>query len=91
MFGFWALTAAGVDQGSPRTQYQLQRECRELGLALEDGAMQQVNVDLGAILEECLESDAWTRRSAPSNSRSNSRSGADTCTLIQPKLHPSGW
>jgi len=61
--GYLLLEAAGVPQGSRSSCYALEKECRELGLVVGDGAMQELEVDLGAILEECLDADAWDRRS----------------------------
>ena len=56
--GYLVLEAAGVPQGSRSTRYTLERECRELRLILGAGALQEVEVDLGA----SLEADAWARR-----------------------------
>jgi hypothetical protein len=61
--GYLVLEQAGVDQGAKRTQYQLARECRQLGLVVADAVTDEIEVDLGAVLEECLEADAWERRS----------------------------
>jgi hypothetical protein len=35
---------------------------RELGLVLADGVLEAVEIDVGAVLEDCLETDAWERR-----------------------------
>ncbi len=61
--GYLMLQAVDAPQGSRSTRYALEKDCRELGLVVGDGALQEVEVDLGAILEECLEADAWTRSS----------------------------
>jgi hypothetical protein len=58
--GYLLLDAAGVDQGSRRTRYRLRATASEAGLVLADGLMQEVEVDLGALVEDVLESDAWT-------------------------------
>lgn len=61
--GYLLLEAADAPQGSRSTRYALEKDCRQLGLVVGDGALQEVEVDLGAILEECLEADAWSRSS----------------------------
>jgi hypothetical protein len=61
--GYLLLQTVDAPQGSRSTRYALEKDCRELGLVLGDGALQEVEVDLGAILEECLDADAWCRRS----------------------------
>ncbi|MFL5816580.1 MAG: hypothetical protein ACJ76L_03160 [Conexibacter sp.] len=60
--GFLLLDAAGVRQGGRTTCWRLQRACAEAGLVLPDGVMQEVEVDLGEVLEAVLEADAWTER-----------------------------
>jgi hypothetical protein len=60
--GFLLLEGLGASQGAARTRRTLRRECREHGLVLADGVLQEVEIDLGAILEEALETDAWDRR-----------------------------
>ena len=60
--GFLLLEAAGVQQGSRRTRYRLRATAAEAGLVLADGLMQEIEVDLGAIVEDVLESDAWTAK-----------------------------
>lgn len=60
--GYLLTEAVDMPQGSRSTRYALEKECRQLGLVLGDGALDEVEVDLGSILEECLESEAWARR-----------------------------
>jgi hypothetical protein len=61
--GYLLLSAAGVPQGASRTTYELERECRELGLAVSliDGAERQI--DVAQILDECFAPEVWS--SAP--------------------------
>jgi len=61
LVGYLLLAASDVPQGASRTRYELDRDCRRLGLGFGSGDADD-SVDLGAILEECLESDAWSRR-----------------------------
>ena len=58
--GFLLLDAAGVEQGSRQTRWRLQRAAAEAGLVVADGVMQEVEVDLGGVLERVLEAEAWT-------------------------------
>lgn len=51
--------AGGV---SPATMYRREQRARELGLAVADGVLEEVEVDVGAVLEQALETDAWERR-----------------------------
>lgn len=59
--GYLVLAASDVPQGASRTRYELDRDCRRLGLGFASGDADD-SVDLGAILEECFDSDAWPRR-----------------------------
>jgi hypothetical protein len=57
--GYLILAAAGIPQGAKRTTYELERECRELGLSislLRDG---ERHLDVAAILDECLAPEVW--------------------------------
>lgn len=57
--GYLLLSASGVPQGAKRTAYELEYECRQLGLSislLQKGARR---VDVATILEECMTSDVW--------------------------------
>ncbi|MGB7588265.1 MAG: hypothetical protein WBM00_06110, partial [Solirubrobacterales bacterium] len=58
--GYLLLTASGVPQGAKRTVYELEHECRQLGLSislLQKGARR---VDVATILEECMASEMWS-------------------------------
>jgi hypothetical protein len=57
--GYLVLGAAGIDQGARRTSYELERECRELGLAVSLLRSAERRVDLATVLEECLAPAAW--------------------------------
>jgi hypothetical protein len=59
--GYLVLTAADVPQGARRTRYELERDARRLGLGVSS-ATEDETVDLGAFLEECIDSDAWAVR-----------------------------
>ena len=61
LVGYLVLSAADVPQGASRTRYDLDRDCRRLGLGFSSGGDDE-SIDLGAILEECLDSDAWHYR-----------------------------
>jgi hypothetical protein len=58
--GYLLLSATGVPQGARRTTNELERECRELGLAasLLDGADRQV--DVARVLDECMAPEVWS-------------------------------
>lgn len=60
--GYLLLSATGVPQGARRTTYELERECRELGLAasLIDGAERRV--DVARVLDECMAPEVWSGR-----------------------------
>lgn len=47
---------------SRRTMYRREARARELGIVLGDGVLQEVEVDVAAVLEAALETDAWNRR-----------------------------
>ncbi|HEU4905527.1 MAG TPA: hypothetical protein VFT19_05365 [Solirubrobacterales bacterium] len=57
--GYLLLGAAGVPQGAKRTTYELERECRELGLlaSLQDEA--ERSVDVATVLDECMAPELW--------------------------------
>jgi hypothetical protein len=57
--GYLLLSAAGVPQGAKRTTYELERECRELGLSVSLLADQERSVDVARVLEECFVADRW--------------------------------
>ncbi|HEV2821378.1 MAG TPA: hypothetical protein VGW11_12820, partial [Solirubrobacteraceae bacterium] len=54
------LLMASVDvAGSPSTAQRRRRTARELGLVLADGVLQEVEVDLHDVLDQCMEAGAW--------------------------------
>jgi hypothetical protein len=57
--GYLLLGAAGVPQGARRTTSELERECRELGLAASLAADADRRVDVATVLDECLAPEAW--------------------------------
>jgi hypothetical protein len=57
--GYLLLGAAGVPQGARRTACELERECRELGLAASLSADVDRRVDVATVLDECLAPEAW--------------------------------
>jgi hypothetical protein len=58
LVGYLVLTAAGVPQGARRTAYELERECRQLGLSLSLLEASE-RVDVATVLDECLSSEVW--------------------------------
>jgi hypothetical protein len=57
--GYLLLSAAGVPQGARRTTYELERECRELGLLASLSAEADRSVDVATVLDECLAPEVW--------------------------------
>lgn len=57
--GHLVLEAGGVEVQARSTRLGDRARCRDLGLVLADGVLDEVEVDLGAVLEEALDSDAW--------------------------------
>lgn len=57
--GYLLLTAAGVPQGARRTTCELERECRELGLAVSLAAETDRRVDVATVLDECMVPGVW--------------------------------
>lgn len=57
--GYLLLRSAGVPQGASRTVYELERECRELGLSISLLQSEDRRVDVATILDECLAPEAW--------------------------------
>ncbi len=58
--GYLVMRSAGMPQGASRTAYELERECRRLGLSLallQPGEQRQI--DLVAVLAECLAAEVW--------------------------------
>ena len=58
MIGFLHLNTAGAAY-ERRTWFRRRRELRDHGFVVADGFFESVDVDLGAVLEEALESPAW--------------------------------
>jgi len=59
--GHLCLDASGrAEELFPRSTFKRhRREARESGLVLADGVIDEVEIDLGEILEEALDSEAW--------------------------------
>lgn len=53
------LSAVGGEQGAARTGYELERECRELGLCASLLAAEERRVDVARALDECLAPEVW--------------------------------
>jgi hypothetical protein len=57
--GYLMLRSAGVDQGAYRTVAELERECRELGLAVSMLESEGRRFDVASVLDECLQPGMW--------------------------------
>jgi hypothetical protein len=57
--GYLLLSAAGIPQGARRTTYELERECRELGLLASLAADADRRVDVARVLDECMAPEVW--------------------------------
>jgi hypothetical protein len=57
--GYLLLSAGGIPQGARRTTYELERECRELGLAVSLAADADRRVDVARVLDECMAPEVW--------------------------------
>jgi len=57
--GYLLLSASGIPQGARRTTYELERECRELGLSVSLLAGVDRRIDVASVLEECLATEKW--------------------------------
>jgi hypothetical protein len=57
--GYLLLRSAGIEQGADRTVAELERECRELGLAVSVLGSGERRFDVASVLDECLSSDLW--------------------------------
>jgi hypothetical protein len=57
--GYLLLEGVGGCRQSRAQEYRDRARCRRHGLVLADGVLDQVDVDLGEILERALDSDAW--------------------------------
>lgn len=61
ILGYAGLEQAGVWRGDRRTYFRRRAELREAGLVLDDLGIDQVEVDVAAVLEQALEAEAWGR------------------------------
>jgi hypothetical protein len=59
MAGYLILEQAGANFQSRRTRYRDRARCRDHGLVLADGVLDQVEIDLGEVLERAFDSEAW--------------------------------
>jgi hypothetical protein len=57
--GYLVLAAAGIPQGAKRTTFELERECRQLGLSVSLVESSERRVDVATVLDECLSPPAW--------------------------------
>jgi len=57
--GYLLLSAAGTPQGASRTAYELERECRQLGLTASLLETPQRRVDVATVIEECMAPEVW--------------------------------
>jgi hypothetical protein len=57
--GYLVLRAAGVPQGAARTEYELDRDCRELGLSIAIGTASTRYFDAATVLDECFRAEVW--------------------------------
>jgi hypothetical protein len=62
--GYLLLRAAGVPQGARRTTCELERECRELGLAVVLDPSPARRVDIAEALDQCMHPEVWEAESA---------------------------
>lgn len=62
VLGYLVLESAGVGGGARRTEYELERECRELGLSVSLMGQRESKVDVARVIEECLAEEVWWRR-----------------------------
>jgi hypothetical protein len=60
--GYLVLEQAGASRLPARSRRRRRSFCRDMGLVLVDGSLEEVEVDLHEVLDQCLESDAWDRR-----------------------------
>jgi len=57
--GYLVLRSAGVPQGATRTAYELEGECRRLGLSFSLTESPERRVDVSAVLDQCLAPQVW--------------------------------
>jgi hypothetical protein len=65
LMGHVTMVVVGGRRGSgvsKRTMYNREKRIREFGLQLADGVLEEVEVNVGEVLEQALETDAWERR-----------------------------
>lgn len=58
LIGYVSLSVRGVRQGRS-TVYNRRKRLRELGLVASEGVLQEVEVDLHAVLEQAMDSPSW--------------------------------
>jgi hypothetical protein len=59
MAGFLVLEHGEANFQSRATRYRDRARCRDQGLVLADGVLDEVEVDLGEVLERAMDSAAW--------------------------------
>jgi hypothetical protein len=57
--GYLALEAGQANRQSRAQRYRDRARCRSHGLVLADGVLDEVEVDLGAVMERAFDSEAW--------------------------------
>ncbi len=57
--GYLLLSAVGIPQGARRTTYELDHECRQLGLSVSLLEATERRLDVATILDECLAPEVW--------------------------------
>jgi hypothetical protein len=57
--GYLLLETAEANRQSRATRYRDRARCRDHGLVLADGVLDEVEVDLGEVIERALDSEAW--------------------------------
>ena len=60
--GYAFLAQADIHLGSRATQWRHRRLLEDAGIVLDQAAELTTEVDLHAVLDEALETDAWERR-----------------------------
>jgi hypothetical protein len=59
MAGHLLLEQADAQRQSRATRYRDRARCRDHGLVLADGVVDEVEIDLGEVIERALDSSAW--------------------------------
>jgi hypothetical protein len=57
--GFLLLEQADCNPQKKRTRYRTRRMCADKGLVLADGVTDEVEIELGAIIEKALDGEVW--------------------------------